>query len=121
MRSLPVPETLLKRHCDSIAPIFAKKRMQILQVGCGPDTAGWRMALQGVCVHLKQHILYSGVSCVFFRSAPVESVPRVAVQCLLTAWTRHSRQGHCCLASSPALPPKPIERKLLCLRVRAGP
>lgn len=35
MRSLPVPETLLKRHCDNIAPIFAKKRMQILQVGCG--------------------------------------------------------------------------------------
>ncbi len=32
MRSLPVPETLLKRHCDAIAPIFAKKRMQILQV-----------------------------------------------------------------------------------------
>ena len=33
MRSLPVPEGVLKRHCDAIAPIFAKKRMQIVQVG----------------------------------------------------------------------------------------
>jgi hypothetical protein len=39
MRSLPVPETLLKRHCDNIAPIFAKKRMQILQVRCDLSTA----------------------------------------------------------------------------------
>lgn len=32
MRSLPVPESVLKRHCEAIAPIFAKKRMQTLQV-----------------------------------------------------------------------------------------
>jgi hypothetical protein len=47
MRSLPVPETLLKRHCDNIAPIFAKKRMQILQVGCGLCAASCEDALAG--------------------------------------------------------------------------
>lgn len=34
MRSLPVPESVLKRHCEAIAPIFNKKRMQIIQVCC---------------------------------------------------------------------------------------
>jgi hypothetical protein len=33
MRSLPVPESVLKRHCEAIAPISAKKKMQMLQVG----------------------------------------------------------------------------------------
>lgn len=33
MRSLPVPESVLKRHCEAVAPIFAKKKMQTLQVG----------------------------------------------------------------------------------------
>lgn len=37
MRSLPVPESVLKRHCDAIAPIFTKKRVQTIQVG--PNTA----------------------------------------------------------------------------------
>lgn len=32
MRSLPVPESVLKRHCEAIAPVFAKKRMQMLAV-----------------------------------------------------------------------------------------
>jgi hypothetical protein len=32
MRSLPVPESVLKRHADAIGPIFAKKKQQILQV-----------------------------------------------------------------------------------------
>eukprot|EP00775_Hariotina_reticulata_P008679 gene8679-8860_t len=31
MRSLPVPESVLKRHADAIGPIFAKKKQQILQ------------------------------------------------------------------------------------------
>lgn len=35
MRSLPVPESVLKRHCEAVAPIFAKKKMQTLQVGAG--------------------------------------------------------------------------------------
>lgn len=32
MRSLPVPESALKRHCEVMAPIFAKKKMQVMQV-----------------------------------------------------------------------------------------
>jgi hypothetical protein len=33
MRSLPVPESVLKRHCEAIGPVSAKKKMQMLQVG----------------------------------------------------------------------------------------
>jgi hypothetical protein len=32
MRSLPVPEATLKRHADAIAPLFAKKKAQLIQV-----------------------------------------------------------------------------------------
>jgi hypothetical protein len=32
MRSLPVPEGVLKRHVDAIAPAFTKKKAQMLQV-----------------------------------------------------------------------------------------
>jgi hypothetical protein len=39
MRSLPVPESVLKRHCEAVAPIFAKKKMQTLQVGAQPAAA----------------------------------------------------------------------------------
>jgi hypothetical protein len=32
MRSLPVPESVLKRHADAITPVSAKKKTQMIQV-----------------------------------------------------------------------------------------
>jgi hypothetical protein len=51
MRSLPVPEGVLKRHVDAIAPAFTKKKAQMLQVRHAAAANTQETTTVSVCVN----------------------------------------------------------------------